>query len=96
MLDGLKVCQKGIPENIVQSTLNGLELRSRLTNGREFQRWGRQFKYEPHLPITPATMALWLKESLKGAGIEGGYSVHSTFSTAASIAFEKVSPLQTS
>ena len=33
---------------------------------------------KPHHPVTPATIARWLKEVLKGAGVAENFSAHST------------------
>ena len=42
-----------------------------------------------HHPVTPATIARWLKEFLRGAGVAANISAHSTRSTSMSAAFEK-------
>ena len=41
-----------------------------------------------HHPVTPATIARWLKEVLRGAGVAENFSAHSTRSTAGSVAFD--------
>ena len=43
----------------------------------------------PHHPVTSATIARWLKQVLKEAGVSDEFSAHSTRATAVSIAFDK-------
>ena len=43
----------------------------------------------PHHPVTWATIAGWLKQVLKEAGVSDEFSAHSTRATAVSIAFDK-------
>ena len=43
----------------------------------------------PHHPVTSATIACWLKQVLKEAGVSDEFSAHSTRPTAVSIAFDK-------
>ena len=43
----------------------------------------------PHHPVTPATVARWLKETLRMAGVSTDFTAHSTRATAVSVAFDK-------
>ena len=43
----------------------------------------------PHHPISTATIARWLKQVLKEAGVSSDFSAHSTRATAVSVAFDK-------
>ena len=44
---------------------------------------------KPHHAVTPATIACWLKEMLRSAGISDTFSDRSTRATAVSVAFDK-------
>ena len=44
---------------------------------------------KPHHPVTPATVARWLKETLTRAGVSTEFTAHSTRATAVSVAFDK-------
>ena len=43
----------------------------------------------PHHPVTSATIARWLKQVLKEAGVSDEFLAHSTRAKAVSIAFDK-------
>lgn len=44
---------------------------------------------KPHLPVTSATIARWIRDLLRCAGVSPEFTAHSTRSTAVSVAFEK-------
>lgn len=44
---------------------------------------------KPHHPVSTATVARWLKETLRMAGVSTDFTAHSTRSTAVSVAFDK-------
>ena len=44
---------------------------------------------KPHHPVTPATVARWLKETLMKAGVSTEFTAHSTRAAAVSVAFDK-------
>jgi len=50
---------------------------------------------KPHHPVTSATIARWLKQVLREAGVAENFSAHSTRATAVSVAFDKVYLFQT-
>ena len=48
---------------------------------------------KPHHPVTSATIARWLKQVLREAGVAENFSAHSTRATAVSVAFDKGVPI---
>ena len=44
---------------------------------------------KPHHPVTSATVARWLKQVLKDAGVSESYTAHSVRATSVSVAFDK-------